>query len=175
MLNYVITKKTEPKIFREKIIEKINVFIENEKKSINIEKSIYNYCINQCNIRKIVKKWNNPKFNMIYIDKFRSIYLNLKNNSKFVENIRKSYIESKNVGFLTHQEIDPDGWKTHIEEKIKKDKYRFEVDTRNATDEFKCKRCKERKCTFYQLQTRSADEPMTTFVSCLNCGNNWKC
>jgi hypothetical protein len=26
-----------------------------------------------------------------------------------------------------------------------------------------------------QMQTRSADEPMTTFVSCVACGNKWKC
>jgi transcription elongation factor S-II len=32
-----------------------------------------------------------------------------------------------------------------------------------ATDIFKCGRCKQRKCTYYQMQTRSADEPMTTF------------
>ena len=36
-----------------------------------------------------------------------------------------------------------------------------------------CGRCKQRKCTSYDLQTRSADEPMTTFVTCLNCGNRW--
>lgn len=31
-----------------------------------------------------------------------------------------------------------------------------------------------RKTTYYQMQTRSADEPMTTFVTCVNCGNRWK-
>lgn len=40
--------------------------------------------------------------------------------------------------------------------------------------EFKCYKCKSNKCTFYALQTRSSDEPMTLFVTCLNCGNNWK-
>jgi transcription elongation factor S-II len=35
--------------------------------------------------------------------------------------------------------------------------------THAATDIFKCGRCKQRKCTYYQMQTRSADEPMTTF------------
>jgi len=44
-----------------------------------------------------------------------------------------------------------------------------------ATDQFKCYKCKKRKCTYYEMQTRSADEPMTTFVTCLSCGNRWKC
>eukprot|EP00033_Pygsuia_biforma_P004572 GCRY01005014.1.p1 GENE.GCRY01005014.1~~GCRY01005014.1.p1 ORF type:complete len:299 (+),score=52.81 GCRY01005014.1:144-1040(+) len=43
-----------------------------------------------------------------------------------------------------------------------------------TTDQFQCGKCKKRKCKFYQLQTRSADEPMTTFVTCVNCGNRWK-
>lgn len=42
------------------------------------------------------------------------------------------------------------------------------------TDAFRCGRCGQRKCTYYQMQTRSADEPMTTFVTCVNCNNRWK-
>jgi transcription elongation factor S-II len=40
---------------------------------------------------------------------------------------------------------------------------------------FTCGRCKSVKTTSTQKQTRSADEPMTVFVLCLNCGNRWKC
>jgi transcription elongation factor S-II len=62
-------------------------------------------------------------------------------------------------------------------------------ETNAETDAFKCSRCQQRKCTYYQMQTRSADEPMTvslsygfkmwlltwqTFVTCINCGNRWK-
>eukprot|EP01059_Diplonema_ambulator_P006803 TRINITY_DN163_c0_g1_i5.p1 TRINITY_DN163_c0_g1~~TRINITY_DN163_c0_g1_i5.p1 ORF type:complete len:592 (+),score=156.15 TRINITY_DN163_c0_g1_i5:671-2446(+) len=43
-----------------------------------------------------------------------------------------------------------------------------------VTDQFQCGRCKARKTTYFQMQTRSADEPMTTFVTCVNCGNAWK-
>ncbi|KAG7955753.1 hypothetical protein I3843_11G087700 [Carya illinoinensis] len=43
-----------------------------------------------------------------------------------------------------------------------------------STDMFKCGRCGERKCSYYQMQTRSADEPMTTYVTCVNCINHWK-
>jgi DNA-directed RNA polymerase subunit M/transcription elongation factor TFIIS len=40
---------------------------------------------------------------------------------------------------------------------------------------FMCGKCKSTKTTYYQMQTRSADEPMTTFVTCTKCGNRWKC
>ncbi|MDP2438361.1 MAG: hypothetical protein Q8P67_21665 [archaeon] len=41
-------------------------------------------------------------------------------------------------------------------------------------DTFQCRRCKERKVTYYQMQTRSADEPMTIFITCLHCGHHWR-
>lgn len=43
-----------------------------------------------------------------------------------------------------------------------------------STSEFRCGKCKERKCTYFQMQTRGADEPLTTFVHCVNCNNRWK-
>eukprot|EP00124_Ichthyophonus_hoferi_P005047 Ihof_evm3s651 gene=Ihof_evmTU3s651 len=46
--------------------------------------------------------------------------------------------------------------------------------TTTQTDMFKCGKCKKNNCSYYQMQTRSADEPMTTFVSCNVCGNKWK-
>jgi len=42
------------------------------------------------------------------------------------------------------------------------------------TELLKCGKCKKRNCTYNQVQTRSADEPMTTFVLCNACGNRWK-
>ena len=51
----------------------------------------------------------------------------------------------------------------------------YEVNKDMATDLFTCSRCKKSECTYYQIQTRSADEPMTCFVTCLNCGKRWKC
>ncbi|XP_028850303.1 transcription elongation factor A protein 2-like [Denticeps clupeoides] len=42
------------------------------------------------------------------------------------------------------------------------------------TDMFVCGKCKGKNCTYNQVQTRSADEPMTTFVVCNGCGNRWK-
>ncbi|EER02922.1 transcription elongation factor SII, putative [Perkinsus marinus ATCC 50983] len=39
---------------------------------------------------------------------------------------------------------------------------------------FQCGKCRKSQTTYFQMQTRSSDEPMTTFVTCLNCGNKWK-
>jgi ribosomal protein S27E len=60
-------------------------------------------------------------------------------------------------------------------EAIKKsvDKNRL-VPTLEATcTAFRCSRCKQNKTTYYQLQTRRADEGMTTFVKCVNCGHQY--
>jgi len=44
-----------------------------------------------------------------------------------------------------------------------------------VTDAWRCGKCGQRKCSYFQKQTRSADEPMTTFVRCVVCGNRWRC
>ena len=76
---------------------------------------------------------------------------------------------------MTHIELKPKKWEKLIEEKIQRDKHKYEFKMEAATDTFTCRKCKSKKCTYYQMQTRSADEPMTTYVSCIDCGNRWKC
>ncbi|EXB74396.1 Transcription elongation factor A protein 2 [Morus notabilis] len=49
-----------------------------------------------------------------------------------------------------------------------------EAKEKATTDQFKCGRCGERKTVYHQMQTRSADEPMTTYVTCMNCNHHWK-
>ena len=68
----------------------------------------------------------------------------------------------------------PERWKELNDEKYKRDKVLYEVDECAATDLYKCNRCKKRKCTYFELQTRSADESMTIYITCLNCGKRWK-
>lgn len=44
----------------------------------------------------------------------------------------------------------------------------------SAGSDIKCQRCGKRNVTYKQAQTRSADEPMTTFYYCTDCGARWK-
>lgn len=51
----------------------------------------------------------------------------------------------------------------------------IEINDKDVDDGvFQCKKCGSRKTTYYSLQTRSADEPMTNFITCINCKNRWK-
>ena len=167
-------KIENPEQFRLNIRGKLNEIIENEKHSTNLEKGIFNYALKEASSRKVVKKWDNQYFVQIYIDRLRSIYLNLK-NPEILEQIKSEAIQAHTVAFMTHQEMRPDEWKELIEEKAKRDANKFETNVEASTDTFTCRKCKQNKCTYYQMQTRSADEPCTNFVQCLNCGQRWKC
>ena len=145
-----------------------------EKRSINLEKSIYNYSVKEATQRKVVKKWDNPYFVELYTNRLRTILLNLA-NPELLKQLESGELKSQDLAFMTHQEMNPGKWEALIQAKIKKDKTKYETNMEAATDTFKCRKCQKKKCTYYQLQTRSADEPMTTFVSCLECGNRWRC
>ncbi len=164
----------DPIRFRNNICHKIDEIIKNPKYSLNLEKAVFNYAINEANNKKIIKKWKNPQFVLIYIDHLRSILINIKCDS-ILDKIKNNIITPHNLSFMTHQELKPIRWKQLIDNKMKRDKLKYETNMDAATDTFTCKKCKSNKCSYYQMQTRSADEPMTTFVSCLTCGNRWKC
>ena len=138
-----------------------------------MEKGIFNYALKEAEQRKIVKKWDNKLFVQIYLNHLRSILNNL--NDKWVEEISSETIQSHKLAFMTHQELNHELWAELIEAKSKRDKNKFETNLAAATDTFTCRKCKANQCTYYQMQTRSADEPMTTFVTCIPCGNRWKC
>jgi transcription elongation factor S-II len=167
-----------PETFRANICVKLGKLLDNKlsAQSIeNMEKSICNYCIKDAGARNIVKKWNNPFFVQLYLDRLRSIYVNLKGDTEFRQRLLNKEIKPHEVGGMTHQDMAPTKWQKLIEDKKVRDENRYAPKLEASTDNFTCRKCKSKKCSYYQLQTRSADEPMTTFVTCIECGNRWKC
>jgi transcription elongation factor S-II len=71
-------------------------------------------------------------------------------------------------------EMYPEKWFELKDKLLQREQKILEGNKSRATDQFKCRRCGKRECTYYELQTRSADEPMTCFISCLNCGKEWR-
>ena len=167
-------KVDNPETFRSKIIENLNVIIKNEKISINVEKSVFNSSLDQAKTQKVIKKWDNKYFVDIYVLILKKVFINLKNEDT-LNRLRSKKIRGSDFGGMTHIEMCPEIWEDLIEKKKKRDENKFNGNITATTDNFTCYKCKSQKCSYYQLQTRSADEPMTTYVDCLNCGNRWKC
>lgn len=165
---------THPPTFRTNVQGKLNNLFDDSVSAVNLEKGIYNWSLNESTQRKIVKKWSNPYFVQIYIDHLRSIYLNLMHNAPLIERAKSRTIQSHTIAFMTHYEMNPERWDPLIQEKTIADKNKFEFKMEATTDTFVCRACKSIRCSYMQLQTRCADEPMTIFVTCIDCGKRWK-
>lgn len=165
---------TNPEHFRNTIIKTIDKYVKNDVYSKNIEKSIYNYTHIKSQKDKIVKKWENTGFVLIYLNKFKIIFHNIKNPIILKKIQTKEFLPHR-IAFMSHLDLLPEKWNEKLEEKKLRLENKFFPKIEASTDNFTCGKCKSTACTYYQLQTRSADEPMTTFVTCTNCGQRWKC
>ena len=175
------TGKTE-NVIRKKVISEMQKMFTKAKiklKVAEIERHIFNYAIQKCESEMILSHWEEKRFKIIYMDKVKTIFSNLCSNygvinEQIIDLIKDKKINENNIVNLTYTELFPSHWQSIIDEKIKRDEMQKERIMHQTTDLFTCYKCKQNKCTYFELQTRSADEPITTFITCLNCGNKWK-
>jgi len=165
--------------YREKVINKIDSVIEDIDISTSLEESIFNWTKNELIKRGEVIESSSDMFKKLYLNKSIQIYYNINpdssiQNTSFLEKIKNGEIDLENIPKMTPQEIFPKHWEKLQEKQKATDEFLYLKKPEAATDEFKCSRCKERKCTYYELQTRSIDEPMTKFVRCLVCDHRWR-
>jgi DNA-directed RNA polymerase subunit M/transcription elongation factor TFIIS len=147
---------------------------------INLEKGVFNYSIDYANKIGCLKAWENQQFKNIYYNKIISIYSNLKkdsylNNNRLIDRLNEKEFPSQDLAYMNYINTFPENWKELIDKKHQREKILYESKPESMTDQYKCGKCKKRETSFYELQTRSSDEPMTIFITCLNCGNRWKC
>ena len=127
-----------------------------------------------------------------YTDKARSLAFNLKKNRDLTTDVILGQLEVETLVSMSREELASDEIVQKRQQEAKKliDSKRLDWDQANEekinkmcgikgellkASLFTCGRCKSVKTTSTQKQTRSADEPMTVFVLCLNCGKRWKC
>ncbi|XP_072572453.1 transcription elongation factor A protein 3 isoform X13 [Paramormyrops kingsleyae] len=115
---------------------------------------------------------------MKYKNRVRSRISNLKDpkNPDLRKNVLAGAIELSRIASMTAEEMASDELKqlrnTLTQEAIRE--HQMAKTGGTTTDLLQCGKCKKKNCTYNQVQTRSADEPMTTFVLCNECGNRWK-
>ena len=148
-----------------------------KKRAIQEEEGIYNYTIDIAERLTLPKQFTNRKFRDIYFNKQRSLYTNLiessyVNNTSLKKRMKKE-IKPGTLATMEPQDLFPENWKKLLDEKTRRHKMQFEARKEMATDMFQCGRCKKWETTYYELQTRSGDESMTCFITCVNCNKKW--
>ncbi|CDK27707.1 unnamed protein product [Kuraishia capsulata CBS 1993] len=113
-----------------------------------------------------------------YRNKMRSLIMNLRNkqNPELRARVLSGNIFPAEFVRMKAEDLAPEALKKEIKRLHQKNLHdaRGAVEERATTDRFTCGKCKQKKVSYYQMQTRSADEPLTTFCTCENCGNRWK-
>ncbi|KAL8714783.1 MAG: hypothetical protein Q9220_001296 [cf. Caloplaca sp. 1 TL-2023] len=119
-----------------------------------------------------------PESREPYKQKLRSLFQNLRNKSNPTLRVRVLAGDIKPDKFvvMTHEDLKSAEQKKVDSEMQRENMKNAEVakPERSISTSFECGKCKQRKVAYNQAQTRSADEPMTTFCECQNCGNRWK-
>ena len=166
---------------RLKVVEVLNTLFADKLDAdtqASIEKTIFKKAVETAKSEEIRKTWCTQAFRDVYTAVARRMIGNLNPDS---------YIQNKNlwIRFTTgelsleemakqnYYELCPENWQQMVDRQAKRETIQLEGDFSRATDKWMCHGCKKRKCTYYELQTRSSDEPMTIFIHCLNCGKRW--
>ena len=145
----------------------------------NIEIGIYNACVENALRGTIERRWTCATFTMVYRNRARAVYANLLptsyvGNTRLITRLARREFLPHQLAFMSPLELCPERWQDILDEKRRLEELRSEIEKQQYTTIFYCRKCHQRKTTYYQLQTRSADEPMTVFITCQVCQNKWR-
>ena len=146
---------------------------------IELESIVYNSCIKEAQKKHITPHWKCKAFQYLYTMKLRTLAGNLLPDSYVKNEYLLRELENQSISVSALKEMSPYQmnntlWKDFIHRRQQREKRQLEGNKAMATDKFLCKGCWKRECTYYEMQTRSADEPMTIFITCMNCGKHWR-
>lgn len=166
---------------RDKVIENFNEILQNISFAQELETALLQSVNKQSIQDGIDVDWGNRVFWNMYRNKAISVYENLRGEQSYVKN-DQNWLAKIQSGEMTPTEfiqlntvdVCPSRWKETMQKIIELEKKLYSRNMAGSVRRY-CRSCKkETKCEEFQLQTRSADEPMTTFVTCLECDKKWK-
>lgn len=144
----------------------------------NLEKGLYNATIQRAMRTNIARQWSNPRFLDAYRQRKQTVLANLDpasyvGNTLLLRRLMNQEMLPHTVAFLKPEELFPERWATFLQEQAKEAAKGEYVPTGYYT-QYKCGKCGERKTSITEVQIRSADEPMTQFITCLVCKHKWR-
>ena len=144
----------------------------------NAEKSVFTWAVQQTKRLGQAPSWENRDFRWRYRHRVQSVMFNLRKSPTLLGSIEQKQVKAKDLGSMTPTQFWPEGPMGQMEFKLKTKELSIEAAKAELDEDyegqFKCGKCKSKKTTYYQLQTRSADEPMTCYITCVACGHRWK-
>lgn len=153
---------------REQVLNSLKSEFTNipENTAKNIEICIYNYIIDYCNKYNVQIDWENFLFKHMYVSKYIEIIQYLKHEPTLLDYIIKHKL-SKQICDMSDNRYSENRNSDTVSKTIISE-------TTIEDGLFKCPKCKSKKTTYYSVQLRSSDEPMTNFITCTSCKNRWK-
>ena len=80
---------TDPTAFRKNVVDRILYpVVSDHTKSHNLEVSIYNFSIDEAGRQRTIRKWDNPYFVQLDVDKLRAIVYNLQTFPSLLDGVR---------------------------------------------------------------------------------------
>ena len=160
---------------RQKVIEIITSVFQDAN---SLESIIFKKSYEAATKHDIRKCWGNTSFQDCYLSNARRVIGNLDpksyiQNKSLWERFSAKELTLEQIVHQNYYELFPEHWEKLVDHQAKRERIQLDGDFSRATEKWQCNGCKMRKCTYYELQTRSADEPMTLFIHCLNCGKRW--
>lgn len=177
-----LKSNSEKNILRQHVQKRLEILFNKEltkKEVATLEQELYEASLHEADSKHIIKDWSIKQFNHLYKSIVRKIVSNLYPksyvcNSELLQKYKTKQVSLKDISSMNHYYLYESKWREHIEHQKNIEKLQIEGNKSMATDQFLCTRCYKRECTYYEMQTRSADEPMTIFINCLNCGKKWR-
>lgn len=160
------TSKSIPKELHEATMEKMIKYLD-ESKSLELIRSIWEFAQHYVKNKKI----SNSEFSIIVfedaISNFEKLFEQDVSENTLLDKINSGEVLAQDIIHMKPHELNPEKYHEIMKRNALIQEKKNNIKT---TDAFTCFKCKQSKCTISQVQTRSADEPMTVFVTCQNCG-----
>jgi transcription elongation factor S-II len=150
-----------------------------EVQLVALESAIFRSAFDQAKKHFVPRNWKSLHFQELYKQTARQVLWNIHpkspiKNERLLERINDSEFTIEALATMSAYDMYPEYWRELADKQLIREQKILEGNKSRATDQYKCRRCCKSECTYYEMQTRSADEPMTIFITCINCGKRWR-